>query len=231
MRILFTNDDGIHAAGLRTLVTAFARAGHTAYICAPDRERSGASHSSTLASPLRVWPVEVPGAALAWAAEGTPSDCASLGLFHSGTVGAAMEAAMQGVQALAVSLCVGPIRGEDRSDYAPAARVALRVADWMRDHPLPSGAIYNLNVPPIPYGQLRGIMPARLAPVFLEPGEFDVVEEGGERRYRLRSAPPRTYDNPDYDVCGTNRGYATLTKLTWDLRLNAEDSELGEIGL
>ena len=62
MRILFTNDDGIHAAGLRTLVTAFARAGHTAYVCAPDRERSGASHSSTLAAPLRVWPVEVPGA-------------------------------------------------------------------------------------------------------------------------------------------------------------------------
>ena len=166
MRILFTNDDGIHAAGLRTLVTAFARAGHTAYVCAPDRERSGASHSSTLASPLRVWPAEVPGATLAWAAEGTPSDCASLGLFlcreagvdlvvsginrgmnqggaciYSGTVGAAMEGAMQGVQALAVSLCVGPIRGEDRSDYAPAARVALRVADWMQDHPWRCSAI------------------------------------------------------------------------------------------
>ena len=256
MRILFTNDDGILAPGLRTLVTAFSRAGHTAYVCAPNRERSGASHSSTLASPLRVWPAEVPGATLAWAAEGTPSDCASLGLFlcreagvdlvvsginrgmnqggaciYSGTVGAAMEGAMQGVQALAVSLCVGPIRGEDRSDYAPAARVALRVADWMQDHPLPIGAIYNLNVPPIPYGQIRGIMPARLAPVFLEPGDFDVLEEGGERCYRLRSSPPRTYDDPDYDVCGTDRGYATLTKLTWDFRLNAEDSELGEIGL
>ena len=256
MRVLLTNDDGILAPGIRARGEVFRAAGHRVFVCAPDRERSAASHSGTFNRALRAREADFPGAERAWAVDGTPADCASLGLFltrdagvdvvisginrgmnqggacvYSGTVGAAMEAAMQGVQALAVSLCVGPIRGEDRSDYAPAARVALRVADWMRDHPLPIGAIYNLNVPPIPYGQLRGIMPARLAPVFLEPGEFDVVEEGGERRYRLRSAPPRTYDNPDYDVCGTNRGYATLTKLTWDLRLNAEDSELGEIGL
>ena len=256
MRILFTNDDGIHAPGLRTLVRTFSRAGHTAYVCAPDRERSGASHSSTLAVPLRAMPMEAPGAAAAWAAEGTPSDCASLGLFlcreagvdlvisginrgmnqggaciYSGTVGAAMEAAMQGVQALAVSLCVGPAHGEDHSDYEPAARLALRVTDWMRGHPLPIGAMYNLNVPPIPYGQIRGIRPATLAPLFLGPSDFDVLEDGGERRYRLRPTSLHTFDDPDCDICGTDRGYATLTRLTWDFRLNADDSELGEIDL
>lgn len=256
MRILLTNDDGILAPGLRALAEAFSGAGHTVYVCAPSRERSGASHSSMIALPLRAKPMDVPGAAMAWAVDSTPSDCASLGLFlcrgagvdmvvsginrgmnqggaciYSGTVGAAMEAAMQGVQALAVSLCVGPIRGEDHSDYAPAARVALRVADWMTGHPLPIGAIYNLNVPPIPYGQIRGIRPARLAPIFLEPSDFEPLEDGEGLCYRLRPAPPRDFDDPDYDVCQTDRGFATLTKLTWDFRLNADDSELGEIAL
>ena len=257
MRILFTNDDGIFAPGLRTLVDIFSGAGHTAYVCAPDRERSAAGHSATLASPLRARAMDVPGAAMAWAVDGTPADCAGLGLWlcreagvdmvisginrgmnqggacvYSGTVGAAMEAAMKGVQALAVSLCVGPIQGEDRSDYAPAARVALRVAEWMSAHPLPRGVIYNLNVPPIPYGQLKGLRPATLAPVLLQDPLYETLADDGQGiRYRYRDGGRPPLDDPEYDVCKTDRGYATLTKLTWDFRLNADDSELGEIGL
>ena len=52
MRILFTNDDGIHAPGLRALVDVFTAAGHRAFVCAPDRERSAASHSGTFNRPL-----------------------------------------------------------------------------------------------------------------------------------------------------------------------------------
>ena len=115
-------------------------------VCAPDRERSAASHSGTFGRPLRAEPVDYPGAEKAWAVDGTPSDCASLGLFlagreapvdlvvsginrgmnlggacvYSGTVGAAMEAAMCGAQALAVSLCIDP-RGSEEEDYAAAA--------------------------------------------------------------------------------------------------------------
>jgi 5'-nucleotidase len=142
-----------------------------------------------------------------------------------------MEASMSGTPALAVSLCVGPVTGEDHSDYTAAARVALRVAEWMPGHPLPRGVIYNLNVPPIPYGQLKGLRPATLAPVFLEDPLYEAVADGQGTRYRYRDGGRPRLNDPEYDVCKTNRGYATLTKLTWDIRLNADDSELGEIEL
>ncbi|MBQ6346578.1 MAG: 5'/3'-nucleotidase SurE [Clostridia bacterium] len=256
MHILLTNDDGIFAPGLRALIEAFSGAGHTVYVCAPDRERSAASHSSMLAYPLHAMPIDMPGAARAWALDGTPADCACLGLFlcreagidlavsginrgmnqggacvYSGTVGAAMEASMRGAPALAVSLCVGPIRGEDHSDYTTAARVALRVADWMTGHPLPRGAIYNLNVPPIPYERLRGIRPATLAPIFLEAPSYELMEDDQGPCYRFRGAMPPPQADPAYDTCRTDQGYASLTKLTWNLRLNEDDSELGGIGL
>ena len=254
MRVLLTNDDGIHAPGLQALIEAFSGA-HAVYVCAPDRERSAASHSATMATPLRANPLNMPGVARAWAVDGTPADCAGLGMFlcrdagldmvvsginrgmnqggaciYSGTVGAAMEASMKGAQALAVSLCVDSFLGEDTNDYTAAARLALRVADWMTGHPLPRGAIYNLNVPPIPYEQMKGLQPARLAPVFLQEVKYDLLEDEQGPCYRLSGGKSAFEENMEYDVCMTDRGYASITKLTWDFRLDADDSERGEIG-
>ncbi len=251
MRVLLTNDDGILAPGIRALGEVFRAAGHRVFACAPDRERSAASHSGTFNQALRAEPVDFPGAERAWAVDGTPSDCASLGLFlardagvdvvisginrgmnqggaciYSGTVGAAMEAAMCGAQALAVSLCSTHNHGEDRNDYTPAARAALRVAEWMPAHPLPRGAIYNLNVPVLPYEQIRGVAAGRLAEVFLDDPDFSLTDDGW--RY---CGTPRQIDLAGTDVGLTQAGYASLTKLTWDLRLNAEDGELNEIKL
>lgn len=251
MNVLLTNDDGIFAPGLRALGEAFAAAGHGVYVCAPDRERSAASHSGTFNGALHAEAVDLPFAARAWAVDGTPSDCAALGLFlardagidlaisginrgmneggaavYSGTVHAAMEAAMSGVQAMAVSLCVAPWRSTGE-DYGPAARLALRVAEWIPAHPLPMGALYSLNVPPLPYDQIKGLVAARLAPVFLGPPSFKPADDGG---WRYSGAPVR-FDNEDYDTVKTDSGYATLTKLTWDFRLNADDSDLNTIGL
>lgn len=253
MRILITNDDGIRAPGLLALTEAFAGAGHEVLVCAPDRERSAASHSGTFDRPLRAEPMELPHASKAWAVDGTPSDCASLGLFlagregpvdmvvsginrgmnlggaciYSGTVAAAMEAAMSGVPGLAVSLCVDPRKGGADENYETAARVALRVAHWMPEHPLPLGAMYSLNVPTLPYEALKGLVPATLAPVFLDVPRYDRTEDGGWRY----CGDFRTFDDPEYDIVKIGHGYCTLTKLTWNLRLNADDGELGEIGL
>ena len=250
MRVLIANDDGIFAPGIRALGEAFKAAGHRVSVCAPDRERSAASHSVTLGAALRATPMALDWADAAWAVDGTPADCASLGLFltrgepvdvvlaginrgmnqggacvYSGTVAAALEASMCGSQGLAVSLCVP--HGDGDFDYAPAARVALRVAEWMRGHPLPRGAMYNLNVPVLPYEQIRGVAAARLAPVFLDDPDYLPEGENGWR-YRGWS---RDYDLPGSDVALTRAGYASLTKLTWDFRMNAEDEELNGIEL
>lgn len=251
MHILLTNDDGIRAPGIVALAETFSAAGHTIYVCAPDRERSAASHSGTFSRPLHAEPVDFPRAEKAWAADGTPSDCASLGLFlardagidlvvsginrgmnmggacvYSGTVGAAMEASMGGVPALAASLFIDPFHPEGE-DYTAAARVALRVAEWMPSHPLPRGALYNLNVPALPYDQLKGIAAAKLAPVFLDDPYYEQAADGG---WRYKGAP-RPFDGADYDVLLAQRGWCPLTKLTWDMRLDADDGELNEIGL
>ena len=120
MRILISNDDGICAPGLMALVRAFSAAGHTVYVAAPDSQRSAASHSMTLFHPLTARARAVEGAEKAWAIDGTPVDCVKLAVkalcpevefvisgvnhgynagsdvLYSGTVGAAMEGALNG---------------------------------------------------------------------------------------------------------------------------------------
>ena len=252
MNILLTNDDGIRAAGIRALCEVFSAADHRVFVCAPDRERSAASHSITVSGPLHATEVPFERAERAWASDGTPSDCASLGLFlardagidlvvsginrgmnlggacvYSGTVGAAMEASMCGCQGLAVSLCTTAYKGEDMNDYGPAARLALRVAEWIPAHPLPLGALYSLNVPTLPCERIKGLVAARLAPVYLDPPKYAPAQDGGWRY----GSVPRRFGDDRYDTVLIERGYATLTKLTWDMRLNADDAELNEIGL
>ena len=252
MHILLVNDDGVFAPGIHALAEVFSRAGHRVSVCAPDRERSAASHSATF-TPIHAAAVDFPFAARAWAVDGTPCDCASLGLFlakedapvdmvvsgvnrgmnlggacvYSGTVGAALEAAMCGAQALAVSLCIDPGKKGADEIYEPAARLALRVAEWMPGRPLPLGVMYNLNVPTLPYEAIRGVVPATLAPVFLDVPLYEPTGDGGWR-YR---GEPRPFENPNYDTSRIEQGYATLTKLTWDFRLNADDGELNTITL
>lgn len=251
MNVLLTNDDGIRAPGLMALVRAFSGAGHRMFVCAPDRERSAASHSGTFNRPLHAEAIDLPGAERAWAVDGTPSDCAALGLFlareagidlvvsginrgmnmggacvYSGTVAAALEAAMDGTQALAVSLYIDPW-GKGEEDFDSAAKAALRVAEWLPSHPLPTGCMYNLNVPALPYEQIKGFVAATLAPVFLDLPDYVRTENGG---WFYRSAE-RTFEDESWDLVRVEQGYCALTKLTWDMRMNADDGELNEIEL
>ena len=78
MHLMLVNDDGIHAPGIRALCAAAKACGHRASVCAPDQERSAASHSITLRRPLHAQRVEFPGAEVAYAVDGLPADCARL---------------------------------------------------------------------------------------------------------------------------------------------------------
>ncbi len=236
MRIMLVNDDGYRASGLVAMAKELMARGHEVTVCAPDRERSAASHSFTITSPLKTHAFEEDGIR-GYAIDGTPADCARLGLFlldykvdmtisginkganmggacvYSGTVGAAMEAAMCGCPAIATSL-----DSFSMTDYAPAARLSAKFMDWAIGHPLPQGVVYNLNIPPLPYEEIKGVRRARLAPVFL-----------GEAKYEKRRAPyhfdyywlvdgenvPITDPECDYIIC--KNGFATVTTLTWDI--------------
>ena len=145
MKVLISNDDGIFAPGIAALCEAFADAGHEVIVCAPDRQRSAASHALTISGPLTVREAQVPGAARAYAIGGTPADCVKLGLsalcpeaeavisgvnhgynagsdiLYSGTVAAAMEGALCGRPAMAVS------QAYSRGEYGEASRMAVRL--------------------------------------------------------------------------------------------------------
>lgn len=163
MRFLLSNDDGIQSEGLRTLAMALAEVGEV-FVVAPDRERSAASHAISLHRPLRIHEI----ADRWWSVDGTPSDCVYLAVHHllkdrrpdvvvsginyganladdvtySGTVAAAMEAALLGIPAIAISLAA-----RDRFDFRPAARFAAALAPVVAERGLPPGMLLNVNVP------------------------------------------------------------------------------------
>ena len=166
--ILVTNDDGVHAPGIRALRAALEGAGEI-WTVAPDREASASSQSLTLKHPLRAEKVEE----RVLAVDGTPADCVNLAIvkllprrpaivvsgvnrggnlgddvFYSGTVGAAREATFVGLPAIAVSLAA---RAD--LDYAPAAAFARRLVDLVLERGLPERTLLNVNVPA---GQLAG---------------------------------------------------------------------------
>jgi 5'-nucleotidase len=174
VRVLLSNDDGVHAAGLRALAAAFA--GDEVWVVAPDREQSASSHSISLHRPLRVTEVQPRW----YAVDGTPTDAVYMGLclvmrrarpdlvvsginhgpnlgndvHYSGTVAAAMEGALLGVNALAVSLAAPPPH-----DFTHAARFAAALAHEVFARPTPAPLLLNLNVPA---GPVRGYRFTRL---------------------------------------------------------------------
>ena len=174
MRVLLSNDDGVHAPGLKALAAAFE--GDEVWVVAPDREQSASSHAISLHRPLRIHEL-----APRWfAVDGTPTDAVYMGLNHvlrgarpdvvvsginhgpnlandvlySGTVAAAMEGALLGVNALAVSLA-----GPPPHEFGEAARFAVALVRLVASTPQPAPLLLNVNVPP---GRIRGYRFVRL---------------------------------------------------------------------
>jgi 5'-nucleotidase len=178
LHILLSNDDGYAAVGLNALRRELLRIARVTVV-APDRNRSGASNSLTLDSPLRVHQVEPD----VYSVNGTPTDCvhvaitgllddepdmvvagvnhgANLGddVLYSGTVAAATEGRYLGLPAVAVSLVLSGGR-----HFADAAKIARRIVESLiGERPLPRNTILNVNVPDLPIEALRGLKTTRL---------------------------------------------------------------------
>ena len=177
MHILLSNDDGYLAPGLACLALTLERQARISVV-APERDRSGASNSLTLTQPLRV----KKGENSFYYVDGTPTDCVHLAItglleqdpdivisginrganlgddvIYSGTVAAAMEGRFLGLPAIAVSLV-----GQEGRHFDTAARVVLRLLEQLQHNPLPADTILNVNVPDIPFGDLRGFEATRL---------------------------------------------------------------------
>jgi len=232
MKVLVSNDDGIFAPGIETLVKAFAAAGHEVFVCAPDRQRSAASHSLTIGRPLTVKTVQMDGAKKAWAIGGTPADCVKLGLtvlcpeaeavvsginrgynvgtdiLYSGTVAAAMEGAICGRPAIAVS------QHECREEYESAAALAVREFASLKDKGLAPLCVLNLNYPE--RGEAKGLIGAVMGQILYDENYMPECDGSGEITYTLKGTV-RTDVSQSDDYEKLCKGYATATVLHYDM--------------
>jgi len=238
LRVLLSNDDGVYAPGLAALAAAFA--GDEVWIVAPDREQSASSHAISLHRPLRLHEV----GPRRFAVDGTPTDAVYMGMnlvlkgqrpdivlsginhgpnlgndvLYSGTVAAAMEGALLGVNAVAVSLASPPPH-----EFSHAAAFAAELARRIASDPPPAPALFNVNVPP---GPVRGY---RFAPLGHRTYGSEVVEklDPRGRRYFWIGSEASFRDIPHSD-CNTvfQDGLVAVTPLHLDLTHGAMLQEL-----
>ena len=243
MKILLSNDDGFRAEGIRRLREALATLAEVT-IVAPDRNRSGASNSLTLDVPLRVFESE-PGV---YFVPGTPTDCVHLaitGLFdfehdmvvsgvndgpnlgddvlYSGTVAAAVEGRFLGLPTIAVSLCTSGSGGGHFQTGAEVARVL--VAQLLR-RPL-QPLILNVNVPDVPFAQLRGFRASRLGYRHRSAPVMRTQDPRGRPMYWIGPAGAEQDAGPGTDFDTVARGYVSVTPLQVDLTRHAALPALG----
>ncbi|MDY6815060.1 MAG: 5'/3'-nucleotidase SurE [Pseudomonadota bacterium] len=232
MRILLSNDDGVHSPGLVALYEGLQGLGDLE-IVAPDRDHSGASNALTLNRPLTV--EEHPNGFRS--VDGTPTDCVHLavnGLFgepfdrvvsginthanlgddiiYSGTVAAATEGRHLGLPAIAVSLV-----NDGHFHYETAARVVRMLLE--QDRPLRLGprSILNVNVPDLPWEQLAGIRVTRLGHRQRAEGAVPVTCPRGKQRYWIGAAGEGGDAGPGTDFHAVREGYVSITPVHIDM--------------
>jgi 5'-nucleotidase len=240
VRVLLSNDDGVHAEGLRALAAAFE--GDEVWVVAPDREQSASSHAISLHRPLRMTEV----APRWYAVDGTPTDAAYMGLnlvlkaarpdvvvsgvnhgpnlandvLYSGTVAAAMEAALLGVNAIAVSLAGPPPHA-----FGDAARFAAALARRVVASPPPAPLLLNVNVPP---GPVRGYRFVRLGRRTYGNEVVEKLDPRGRKYYWIGGeGGPTNQDIPGSDCnVALNERLVSVTPLHLDSTHDAVLQEL-----
>jgi 5'-nucleotidase len=237
MQILVSNDDGIDAPGLRSLVLALAEVADV-WVAAPDRARSASGHSITLHKPLRADSVAVPGACHAWSVSGTPTDCVALGLrwlmkekpdlvisginygpnlgwdlTYSGTVAAAMEGALLGVPSFAISLA-SMVRGVK---FDIAAAFARRLAERMATHSIPAFSLLNVNVPWRNGREPTGVRITRQGKRRYDGAVVERSDPRGRPYYWLGGEIPEEELSPGTDTRAIIDGQISITPIHLDL--------------
>lgn len=230
IRILVTNDDGINAPGIKFLAEALSGIADVTVV-APDRNRSGASHSLTLSQPLRVTELSERRIMV----EGTPTDCVHLaltGLFeytpdivvsgindgsnlgddviYSGTVGAAMEGRFLGFPAIAVSL-VGD------THYQTAALMVSKLIHYLEQRPLEKTMMLNINVPDVPIEEIKGFEVTRLGSRHGAAPAIKQQDPRGRTIYWIGATGEEDDAGIGTDFYAVRNKYVSITPLHTDL--------------
>ena len=237
--ILVSNDDGIDAPGILALAGAMTALGRV-YVVAPVSEQSAVGHAITVRNPVRAHARRfdvAEGEVTAFSVTGTPADCVKLAVnqllprhpdlvvsginrgpntavnvIYSGTVSAATEAAILGIDSVAFSLC-----DWTSDDYAAAARVAQSVAGRVVARGLPPGILLNVNIPALPFDEIRGFDVTRQARSRWEESFNERVDPFNQPYYWLTGRFVNLDEGENTDLDAIDRGYVSVTPIHYDL--------------
>lgn len=236
MKVLLTNDDGIHAPGLMALYQELDK-DFDLDVVAPESEMSAVGHAITLAYPLRVKAIQKNGTFFGYGVTGTPADCVKIAVqellerppdiilsginlganvgvnvLYSGTVSAATEGAFLGIGAAAISLS----RRKD-PDYGFAARFSREIIRFITENGLKQGTALNVNIPAVPADKITGVSITRQGMSRFRERYERRVDPRGNVYYWLTGETPVEEALPDTDARALKENKITITPITYDL--------------
>ncbi len=245
MRILLTNDDGIHAPGLMALHQEL-NGDFDLDIVAPESEMSAVGHAITLTSPLRVQTVHKNGAFFGYGVTGTPADCVKIAIqellkttpdmvlsginlganvgvnvLYSGTVSAATEGAFFGIGSAAISL-----NTRQNPDFRFAARFSREIIRYVLEQGLKAGTALNVNIPAVPADMIRGVSITRQGLGRFKERFERRVDPRGNVYYWLSGETSVEEDISDSDAKVLKENKITITPIHYDLTCLAEMERL-----
>lgn len=252
IKILISNDDGIHAEGIKTLAERLSQK-YDVYVVAPDRERSAMGHALTLHKPLRVDEVDMGGKIkAAYAVTGTPSDCVKIALnavldvkpdlivsginhgpnlggdvIYSGTVSAAMEGAIHGLPSMATSL----LNGYDKNaDFRPGADFITELVPKVLEATLPPKTLLNVNIPAVPVDDMTGVKITTLGVrMYTDTYERRVDPRNQVYYWLAGEILDATEEAEDSDIQAIRNNMLSITPVTLDMTNRSVTGHLRDI--
>ena len=238
--ILVTNDDGVSAPGIMALVEAMAEIGKV-IVVAPDKPQSGMGHAITIGDPLRIEKVHLFDNIEAYQCSGTPVDCvklakdkilhrnpdlcvsginhgsnSSINVIYSGTMSAAVEASIEGINAIGFSL----LDYSFEANFEGAKHYAKILAKSLLEHGLPKGTLLNVNIPAVPLEEVNGMKICRQANAKWEEDYDERVDPRGNKYFWLTGKFVNYDLGEDTDEWALKRGYVSVVPVQFDLTAN-----------
>ena len=236
--ILITNDDGITSPGIKNLVEAVKGLGKI-IVVAPDKPQSGMGHAITIGSPLRMNKVDLFNGIEAWQTSGTPVDCVklavdkilhrkpdiclsginhganhSINVIYSGTMSAAMEASIEGIPSIGFSL----LDYRYEADMEPSRKIVhIIVSKIMAQKKIDKHLLLNVNIPSIPYKEIKGIKICKQAYAKYDEAFDERVDPQGKKYFWLTGEFKNFDKGRDTDVWALQHNSVSVVPVQFDL--------------
>lgn len=246
--ILVTNDDGIFAGGIRTLIEIAKEFGDVCVV-APDSPQSGMGHAITIHEILRLQNIVDTPSYKEYSCTGTPVDCVKLAIYrvlkrrpdlllsginhgannsinviYSGTMSAAVEGAVEGIPSLGFSL----LDESPNADFEPAKEIVRNLIKNALEHGVPKDTCVNVNIPKLPLKDIKGMKVCRQAKAYWQDDFEPRKDPSGKEYFWVTGEFVNHDDGEDTDVWALENGYVSVVPVQYDLTAHHVIADLNQ---